>query len=314
MRNLIGAALTAALFTSASAQTAPLLSFPVDCELGETCFITALVDHDPGLYSTDHACGTLTRDGHIGTDVTLPDLAAMAKGVPVTAAAPGTVRATRDRYPDTGADYGEDACGNAVVISHGDGWSTQYCHLREGSVAVTQGQRVAKDTRIGDVGRSGAATLPHLDMILWKDGSPVDPFAPATQGCGNGEDALWEDPVAVPLAGFLKVGFATAPPDYASIREAQDGTAELSATAPIIAWVSGYGSRPGDVLTTTITHQAGIFTEQSTIFERRQEVWFRFTGRRFTDTPWPDGEYTARVTLMRQGVLLTETTFSARIN
>lgn len=69
-------------------------------------------------------------------------MADLRAGVPVYPAAPGTVRSVRDGEPDTG--YSEETrasidgkeCGNGVVVSHGDGWETQYCHLKNGSVAV----------------------------------------------------------------------------------------------------------------------------------------------------------------------------------
>lgn len=106
MRILIGAALGAALFTCASAQDRLPLSLPLDCSLGQTCFVTALKDHDIGSFSVDYSCGTLTRDGHSGTDFTLPDLAAMERGVNVLAAASGTIMGIRDRLPDNGPTTG----------------------------------------------------------------------------------------------------------------------------------------------------------------------------------------------------------------
>jgi D-3-phosphoglycerate dehydrogenase len=64
--------------------------------------------------------------------------------------------------PDTGL-RGEIAgreCGNGVVIAHEDGWETQYCHMRRGSVAVQPGERVARGQTLGLVGcgRIGGAT------------------------------------------------------------------------------------------------------------------------------------------------------------
>ncbi|MCH2075809.1 MAG: M23 family metallopeptidase [Rhodobacteraceae bacterium] len=314
MRFLIGAALGAALFTSASAQDRLPLAFPLACTLGETCFITALMDHDIGSFSTDYSCGTLTRDDHSGTDFTLPDMEAMKQGVDVLSAARGTVVGVRDRLPDTGADYGDEDCGNGVAVSHGDGWVTQYCHMKLGSIAVEPGQRVATGDLLGQVGRSGAATLPHLHLSLRKDNEEVDPFAPGTIGCGNGENALWDAPLSAPAAGFLKSGFATQVPDYDEVKETFAGTKSLSAIQPIVAWVSGYGSRPGDIVTTTISTEAGLFSQQEETLQRRQEAWFRFFGRRYTDTPWPQGTYTATVTLTRQGQVIAETTFSAKLD
>ena len=185
--------------------------------------------------------------------------------------------------------------------------------MRLGSLTVKTGQRVETGHILGQVGRSGAATLPHLHFSLRQNGEEVDPFAPDTIGCGNGNDPLWDTPVTASAAGFLKAGFAKEPPSYDEVKEGFDGTIELSPTSPVVAWVSGYGSRPGDVLTTTISTPSGLFNQQIDVMERRQEAWFRFSGRRYTDTPWPAGDYTATITLTRQGQIIAETSFSATL-
>src|SRR5690348_11641542 len=38
------------------------LRVPVECEVGKTCFIQNLVDHDPGSGASDYMCGSLTYD------------------------------------------------------------------------------------------------------------------------------------------------------------------------------------------------------------------------------------------------------------
>ena len=72
------------------------LQFPVACMPGQNCHIQHLPDRDPGPERRDFACGTLTYDGHDGTDIALPSLSAMEAGVDVLAAADGVVRGARD--------------------------------------------------------------------------------------------------------------------------------------------------------------------------------------------------------------------------
>lgn len=61
----------------------------------------------------------------------------MQNGVNVIAAAPGTVAGFREGVDDVvysdenAADVDGIECGNGVVISHGAGWVTQYCHLKK---------------------------------------------------------------------------------------------------------------------------------------------------------------------------------------
>ncbi|HEX8373593.1 MAG TPA: M23 family metallopeptidase, partial [Geminicoccaceae bacterium] len=118
------------------------LGLPLQCRPGEDCWTVRLVDHDPGPGFADHRCGGLGSDGHDGVDFAIRDPHRMAEGVPVLAAAAGVVRGSRDGEPDQppdgrlANDYGDRNCGNGVALDHADGWSTQYCHLRRGSVAV----------------------------------------------------------------------------------------------------------------------------------------------------------------------------------
>ena len=61
-------------------------------------------------------------------------------------------------------------CGNGVVIRHADGWETQYCHLRRGSVQVAEGDRVEAGEPLGLVGMSGEANFPHVHLSVRRDG------------------------------------------------------------------------------------------------------------------------------------------------
>jgi beta-lactamase regulating signal transducer with metallopeptidase domain len=90
------------------------------------------------------------------------DLKAKA-GAPVLATAGGTVLLAGPR-----GDHGI-----MVILQHGGGFETSYAHLA--SVCVEVGQRVAAGDRIGNVGRTGLATGPHLHYEIRKDGGPVDP-------------------------------------------------------------------------------------------------------------------------------------------
>jgi murein DD-endopeptidase MepM/ murein hydrolase activator NlpD len=65
------------------------------------------------------------------------------------------------------------SCGIHVVLEHGDGIETLYCHLSE--AAVGNGQPVGAGQRIGSVGSSGFSTGPHLHFEVHRDGRAVDP-------------------------------------------------------------------------------------------------------------------------------------------
>src|SRR5690606_24207530 len=118
------------------------------CEMGEDCFIQNYVDTAPGDAYADYRCKSLTYDKHKGTDFRVKNYVEMLKGGKVLAAADGTVIALRDDMEDISVKKINPAavknreCGNGVVIDHGNGWETQYCHMRRHSVSAKKGEKV----------------------------------------------------------------------------------------------------------------------------------------------------------------------------
>ena len=39
-----------------------------------------------------------------------------------------------------------------MIVEHAEGYETQYCHLRQGSIVVAPGDTVSKGDRIGEIG------------------------------------------------------------------------------------------------------------------------------------------------------------------
>ncbi|NDH84714.1 MAG: hypothetical protein EBY65_07570 [Acidimicrobiia bacterium] len=63
--------------------------------------------------------------------------------------------------------------GNAIVISHGGGYSTLYAHLYD--IDVSTGQQVSGGDVIGLLGSTGWSTGPHLHFEVRLDGTALDP-------------------------------------------------------------------------------------------------------------------------------------------
>lgn len=88
-------------------------------------------------------------------------------GEPVLAVADATVLTAIDQYPDqipnapTGVAL-EKPEGNHIILDLADGRYALYAHLKPGSVAVREGERVQRGQVIGELGNSGNSMGPHL--------------------------------------------------------------------------------------------------------------------------------------------------------
>lgn len=87
-------------------------------------------------------------------------------GLPVKSVKPGRVLF---------AGYSTDGYGNNVIIDHGDGLTSLYAHLSK--IEVKEGQEVGMDTEIGQLGRTGHATGPHLHIEIRSNGASLNPLS-----------------------------------------------------------------------------------------------------------------------------------------
>lgn len=98
---------------------------------------------------------------HLGVDLGAPT------GTPVLTVANGVVESI---------SFSGDA-GRMVRVRHTGGYETAYLHLSAFAPGLHVGSRVTQGDVIGKVGSSGAATGPHLDYRIIKNGKYVDPIA-----------------------------------------------------------------------------------------------------------------------------------------
>lgn len=293
------------------------LALPVACTVNETCFIQNYPDRDPdrGGYQ-DYQCGSLTYDGHTGTDFRVRTTREMQTGIAVLAAAAGRVKGIRDNMEDGHPDktgrhkLKKREAGNGVVIDHGDGWETQYSHLLKGSVTVFPGKKVKAGEPIGQIGQSGLAEFPHVEFLVRHHGKPVDPFTGETDvaGCGAPRDPLWNAKALTTLSylptGELSSGFATRIPTPETYDDPPNLAASLLPEAPaLIFWVNLFGVREGDQERIRLIDPMGkVLVKSESEIPRHRAAQQRYVGKKRTGTaPWPGGIYTGEYTLTRLG-------------
>lgn len=286
---------------------------PMNCDDPLSCVVQNHVDLKLGEGVSDAACGGRTYDEHQGVDFRILDLPTMLRGVPVVAMADGEVTGVRDgEYDGAWLAQGREAvgdrdCGNGIAITHADGYTSQLCHLRRGSVTVKTGDKVTQGQEIGAVGMSGRAEFPHVHVSVNKDGNRIDPFTSRVigEGCGTGT-ALWKGGVRdhwQPEAGpfIFKSGFTNAPVTVAMI-ERQPADPSRSSAA-MVFYARAVGVLAGDVEQIEMTGPEG-FKPVSSVgepFERDKAQTMRFVGRPAKDQPLPAGEYEGRYSIIRDG-------------
>lgn len=199
-----------------TASAEEFFSWPISCVPGIDCTGTHFRIGYPDVDSTglSFACSKPGYLGHQGTDIVV---SSVEQGIAALAAADGLVRWTADgRFDhcpsDTEADCDEQKkseltsggskgatlgfnAGNFVVVEHildNTRYLTLYAHLRKGSLAVVQGQRIVRGQRLGDVASSGNSQIPHLHFGVYKaEGGLYRPVDPWKGSCNSSSDGLW---------------------------------------------------------------------------------------------------------------------------
>jgi len=310
---------------AAKIDNAPEFIFPLACTYGEDCWPVNYVDVDPAQGSVqDFKCNHKTYDAHKGTDFALASVTKMNEGVDVLAAAAGRVLRVRDSQSDHLKSEDEmqslkdekKECGNGVLIDHGNGLKTIYCHLKKDSVVVTPKQEIGAGEKIAQVGQSGMAEFPHLHFgVLW-EGGIVDPYTGMlnTDLCGKTKTSLWHPALGleyVPIVIF-DGGFRAKSPDFPEIQRGEEQPDYISVnSAAFVFWAGFYNVEEGDEINLRVTDPDGqIFVQRTEIQQTTRSRQYYYTGRKIGRVQLRPGLYKGHVTIKRitkNGKMITRT-------
>lgn len=306
-----------ALILLASAPASALeLRLPANCRLGVDCFLQQFADMKKGDGTADPFCGIATYEGHDGVDLRILSMKDIERGVPVVAAADGTVLRARDGVEDRLIKTAVErkaimpkACGNGVVVAHADGVETQYCHLRKGSIVVKPGQTLRAGDRIGDIGASGLVQFPHVHLTVRVDGNEVDPLTGRKVGDGCVANPADAKPLFAPeiMAGIrpleptiLDLGMAGKAFEYDELVAQGPPKTAASDDPARIAWAWLANMKTGDQLHIMLTGPDGRRVAENTTepLDRSKAVYFTYAGKKGSPEP---GSYKLEVAVIRGG-------------
>ncbi len=305
-----------------AADSGPRFEVPVDCQIGTVCTVQNYFDMDPGPEARDHTCGPLTYEGHKGIDIRVPTYVEMRQGVAVVAAAPGVVKGVRDSMPDISLRDRSDPnevkgreAGNGVVVDHGNGWVTQYSHLKRSSIVVVKGQRVMTGDKLGLIGLSGRTEFPHVHFSIRHNGKAVDPYTGLEQGagCGKSKRSLWSEAARQRLTyragGLLAAGFADTPPKLPELIKGGHRHSSLAVNSPaLLFWAVAWGLRGGDREQMQIVAPDGrVMAKSEKRVPKNKARWYRFIGRKLKARGWPPGIYNGTYRVVREENGVSET-------
>ncbi len=286
------------LSPSESAET-PKFSLPLNCDK-HNCFLQNMMDLDPSPKRRDPFCTARTYNGHKGTDIRVRDIPTMQTGVPVLAMANGIVLRSRDGVKDKLVETKADRdrlknmeCGNGMVIDHGNHgghqWSTQICHLAEGSLRVNNGDRVHRGQIIGAVGLSGVTQFPHVHVSLRRNNKLLDwltatiPSKLAPTKCSQQySPTLLTSKALASLEGMnnplLKSGFSNLAPNNNLVMR---GLPPATTKGPLIFYGQFMNLEKGDTITLVIKEKNLVYARQKTKpLTRPKAVFTAYVGRK----------------------------------
>ncbi len=201
------------------------------------------VNPEPGV-GEDYNGGDYHYDGHDAIDAGPWGFEWQDRGIPILAAADGTVTQVFDGSFDRETSFNSNQ-GNYVLLTHGNGWQTLYYHFAADTITVKAGNTVKQGQVIGLMGSSGNSTGTHLHYNAVYRGCQIE--------AGYSPSDYWISPLPyggdVPAA-TLDSGVTNHNPT-ADLGERISPYVDFGTTQSglVYAWVKVYGMTTTDTLT-----------------------------------------------------------------
>jgi hypothetical protein len=298
----------------------PVMIPPIACNIGQDCWISGYMGHkakEDATESLDYKCGFQTSGDQISTDFTLRDLTQQRQNIAILAPADGKIIRLRNLYDDAFSDdekmeslkQQNKGCGNGLVIDHGEGWQSVFCHIQKDSFAVKEGDTVTTGQNLANVGYSGATQQPMLHFSVFHNQKPVDPFiGPHTPPCMSTlkthtpPESLWVKGLDLPYEpiSIIAAGFRNNVPSKEDLQEDSRNIETLRPTSSALVF---YGivlnPHQGDRIDLTIKDPNGHIIAQREFIETKQRQRQNYYVGINNKATLPEGSYTGTIKLVR---------------
>ena len=242
-------------------------------------------------------CGSKATDNNQSTHISLGTTQSHLSNIPVIATANGKVLEAQNIG---------GFCGTRVLIDHGEGWQSSYCHLNPETLLARRNQTVQSGQVIGTIGISGQTNWPHLSYALLRNGMVFDPFSNRTnlEGCAQKSDTLWSgginplyEPAQVTSIGF-HVGYIRTNSILSGILKPAEKI--RSETPQLSLWTLMMNIQKGDEISLKIVAPDMRIVKQQTIIAGKSRVRYPlFFSASRGKLLWDKGVYRGEITVTR---------------
>ncbi len=294
---------------------------PIDCEIGKTCFLQNMIDLDQKSDGfVDTLCGDDGYNGHKGIDIRVITLDDVTKNIPILAIQDGVVKGVRNTMEDRLITGGRKPqyiqgreCGNGLVLDHGKGMSSQYCHMKKGSLRLKVGDRVLRGAHLGNMGLSGFSAFPHVHLSLRQNGQLIDPLSgKIAKKASCSAEIVEKTPFGPALTkallesrdDIISIGLTDRRIDFQALKRTGKMPLPTLNSNALVVWGWAINLEAGDVMRLKIYKDGvPVFMREEMPLDRRKAERFNFAGRKFSVEK---GLYKAQVEILREGKILEE--------